>query len=497
MKHSLRKACRRQLTSTFGLTDYRPGQKAAVHALLSGRDVMCILPTGAGKSLCWQLPAVVHKGLTVVVSPLIALMRDQVQHLAAYGVAAVSLDNMMTPEERASAFAMIRQGKVRIVFVSPERLQQPGFRRLCQEMKPWLVVVDEAHCVVQWGESFRPAYGEINEFLCLLSERPVLCALTATADKGMQRSISDSLGLRRAKCILLPIIRENLVFDVRTTLNRTGDILRMIQHEPCKTVIFCRSRARTEYLAERLVSSCVNAESYHAGMDRTERIAVQQRFLEGITQVLCATTAFGLGVDIPDIRRVIHDHLPDSLIDYVQQSGRAGRDGERAECILFIEPNDLVSKTSIGKKARERMRWKPIRRWRYLRRTYRGLHRLLRVVMASNCIPAGIAKAFGKSVQPCGRCSACRKGRYVERAPSVGHMRERDIRAWILLWQREMLADKLSRRPRDLVSDADIRIAAKTFVFPESAAVRPELERLLAHFRREGMHHSDRNGISC
>lgn len=496
MKHSLKRACLRHLKDTFGLEDYRPGQKEAVHALLSGRDVMCILPTGAGKSLCWQLPAVVQEGLTVVVSPLIALMRDQVQHLTAVGVPAVSLDSLMKLDEKTAAVEMIRQEKVRIVFVSPERLQQKSFRCLCQEMKPRLMVVDEAHCVVQWGENFRPAYREIKDFLRFLPKRPVLCALTATADDTMQRAISESLGMRREKRILLPIIRENLVYNVRTTLDRTGEILRLTQRIPCKTVIFCRSRARTEQLTGLLTSSGVRAEYYHAGLERDDRIAVQQRFLEGTTQVLCATTAFGLGVDIPDIRRVIHDYLPDNLIDYVQQSGRAGRDGERAECILYIEPNDLVSKASIAKKARETLRWKPIRRWLYLRRTYQGLQRLMKVVLAEECIPAGIAAVFGKIVHPCGCCSACRKGRTVGHVPSFAHMSERNIREWILLWQRNALAERMGCYPKEVMPDEAISVAAKIFVFPENAAVRPEMERILAHFRHERMHDSGEIGIS-
>ena len=183
MKHSLKQETLRHLRETFGLTDYRPGQKAAVQALLSGRDVMCILPTGAGKSLCWQLPAVVHAGVTVVISPLIALMRDQVQHLTAIGMLAVSLDSLMSPAEKEQALSAIRSGAVRIVFVSPERLQQSSFRHLCREIQPWLIVVDEAHCIVQWGGEFRPAYRQIGDFLHGLQTRPVLCAMTATADK--------------------------------------------------------------------------------------------------------------------------------------------------------------------------------------------------------------------------------------------------------------------------------------------------------------------------
>lgn len=483
MKNSLKRECLRHLRQTFGLDDYRPGQKEAVHALLSGRDVLCILPTGAGKSLCWQLPAVVNRGLTIVVSPLIALMRDQVQHLHAIGIPAISMDSLMSPEEKEFAAEKIRTGAVRIVFVSPERLEQPRFRLLCRQAAPWLVVVDEAHCVVQWGEKFRPAYTGIAEFVCNLPKRPVLCALTATADEPMQRAIRNELGITRAKKVLLPIIRENLVYEIRTTLDKSGDVLRMCREVPCKTVIFCRSRARTEQLAGWLSTCGLSAECYHAGLGRDDRIAVQQRFMDGMLQILCATSAFGLGVDIPDIRRVIHDELPDDVIDYVQQSGRAGRDGERAECLLLLSPNDLVRKAAFRSYAGN-----PLRRlwdkYCHVRKT----DRLVRLVMTAKCIPAAIAGSFGKSVSHCGRCSACRKGRMVRYVPSYAYRKEKDIRLWLLQWQRDALASKRRCLPGQIVPDSALSTAAEKFVFPEGISAPDELERMLGHFRHESVH---------
>lgn len=493
MKYSLKRACLHHLRATFGVNAYRPGQKAAVHALLSGRDVLCILPTGAGKSLCWQLPAVVHPGLTVVVSPLIALMRDQVQHLASMGIPAISLDSLMSPEEKTVAVEMLRQGMVRIVFVSPERLQQKSFRRLCAEQSPWLLVVDEAHCVVQWGESFRPAYGEIQNFVRELPRRPVVCALTATANAAMQSAMADSLELHRPKRILLPALRPNLVYRVLTTLDRTEEILRLVQRHPCKTVVFCRSRSRTESLAAYLKGTGIEAASYHAGLERSERMAVQQIFQEGRVQILCATTAFGLGVDIPDIRRVIHDYLPDNLIDYVQQSGRAGRDEMEAECILLIEPNDLVSKAASMQKQKHD---KFLRRWLRLRKKKKELRQLLRVVLQERCIPAGISAAFGRKTAPCGRCSACRKGALTQEVPTLGGMRPHEIRAWVLLWQRDALARQRGVRPEKILPAHAIHRAARHLVFPGDVAAPAELERLLVHFRRGWTHNSDADGIT-
>ncbi len=494
MKYSLKKETLRQLRDTFGLTDYRPGQKAAVQALLSGRDVMCILPTGAGKSLCWQLPAVVHAGLTVVVSPLIALMRDQVQHLAALGIPAVSLDSLMSPEEKAQAMSAIRKGDVGIVLVSPERLQQSSFRRLCKDVPPWLVVVDEAHCIVQWGGDFRPSYQQIGDFLRCLSKRPVLCALTATADKTIQRAVMRQLSAPKMKRLILPHIRENLVYDVRTTLDRWGDILRMCQGAPCKTAIFCPSRIAAERLAQSLRDCGVSAGFYHAGMAREERMAMQERFRVGEISVLCATSAFGMGVDIPDIRRVIHAHLPADLIDYVQQSGRAGRDGQRAECIMLLEPNHLIIKARSRAKVKDG--WlKCIRQRIAKQRSWRKLEKLMTVLFASPCIVSGMAKALGQRVSPCGCCSACRKGRSLPHIPHFSGMMDWQLRLWFLRWQRGKMAEINGCRPGEILSDEALNMAAKRLVFPVQIEVPPEFERLMAYFRGERMHDDLQDGI--
>ena len=486
MKYSLKKETMRQLRDTFGLTDYRPGQKAAVQALLSGRDVMCILPTGAGKSLCWQLPAVVHAGLTVVVSPLIALMRDQVQHLAALGIPAVSLDSLMSPEEKAQAMSAIRRGDVRIVLVSPERLQQSSFRRLCKEVPPWLVVVDEAHCIVQWGGDFRPSYQQIGDFLRCLSKRPVLCALTATADKAIQRAVMRQLSAPKMKRLILPHIRENLVYDVRTTLDRWGDILRMCQGAPCKTAIFCPSRIAAERLAQSLRDCGVSAGFYHAGMAREDRMAMQESFRAGDIAVLCATSAFGMGVDIQDIRRVIHAHLPADLIDYVQQSGRAGRDGQRAECIMLLEPNDLVIKARSRAKVKDG--WlKPILQRIAKQQSWRKLEKLLTVLFASPCIVSGMAKALGQRVSPCGYCSACRKGQSLAHIPHFTGMTDWQLRLWFLRWQRDKMAQIKDCRPGEILSDEALNMAAKRLSLPSETDAPPEFERLMAYFRGERM----------
>ncbi len=497
MKHSQKRECLHHLRDTFGLSDYRPGQKAAVHALLSGRDVMCILPTGAGKSLCWQLPSVVHQGLTVVVSPLIALMRDQVQHLQALSIPAASLDSLLAPEEREAVVRRVRRGSVRILFVSPERLAQKSFRRLCAEIPPWLVVVDEAHCIVQWGDEFRPAYSQIGEFLRSLPQRPVLCAMTATADIVMQRSIRLSLGMHRMKHILLPVVRENLVYDVRTTLDGTADIIRLCLAERCKTLIFCRTRMRAERLSAILTEHGIHAAFYHAGMSREERQTVQQRFVCADNLVLCATTAFGMGVDVPDIRRIIHDEMPDGVIDYVQQTGRAGRDGKEAHCILLLEPQHLIRRADLKRKSKDNRRyWMPLRSLCRLHKKRRRLHQLLQIIMASDCIPQGLAKAFRQKTGCCGKCRACRRGRLIPHAPDIGGMKEWQTRAFLLGWQRRALAASLDILPGQVLSDVAMNVGARDFCFPPDVRAPEEMERLLAHFRYEKVHDFDSSWIS-
>ena len=299
MRTARKQQCSRVLRNTFGVSGFRPGQEQAADALLDGRDLLCILPTGAGKSLCWQLPALMMDGLTIVISPLIVLMHDQVRHLREKGIPSVHLDSLMTPAERADALDQLTRGQAKIAFLAPERLNHPEIHALCQQRPPAMVVVDEAHCVVQWGDAFRPSYQQIGQFVSSLPRRPVLCAMTATADKQLQRGIAQSLGLRHPKRIVMPVERPNLHYSVLPTVHVTDAVLRALQKIPGKAVVFCRLRARTESLAERLNRAGIPAAAYHAGLNREERSRVVQAYLSGRIRVVTATSAFGMGVDIP------------------------------------------------------------------------------------------------------------------------------------------------------------------------------------------------------
>lgn len=497
MNRKLCRVCAERLRDTFHMDSYRPGQKAAVSALLSGRDLLCILPTGAGKSLCWQLPAVVREGLTLVISPLIALMQDQVRQLGERGVAAVSINSLMPAQQRKDALAAIRTGLIKIVFVSPEMLKSHAMTSLCHDLKPWLVVVDEAHCVVEWGAEFRPAYARIGAFIQSLEARPVVCAMTATADRAMQRQITVSLNMAFPQRVMLPVIRPNLEYRVITTVNRTGTILRMLTAEPVRTVIFCRSRACTEQLALQLRSAGISAEHYHAGLEREERLRVQERFQSGETSCLAATTAFGMGVDIPDIRRVIHDALPDSVTEMVQQSGRAGRDGQPSECVILISPRDLIYRNGMLRSRKMQLKNRPIARCTAMRKHWLPLRKLLYAVMAAPCISAAFAESFGQRATRCGCCSACRNGALLKRVPPLMHMSERDMHLWLLTWQRDAIARARGVPPEEIMPRYQLHQAVRTLTIPPGSdgEVQRSMERVLDALKPISMHDRADDGI--
>ena len=460
------------LQTIFGLQGFRPGQEKAVDALLRGRDLICILPTGAGKSLCWQLPAVLHEGWTLVVSPLIALMRDQLRGLQAHGLDAVCLDSLQTEEEREASLHLLETGQTKIALVSPERLQSVRFCRAVQARPPWLMVVDEAHCVPRWGDSFRPAYAQLDQFLGDLPARPVLCAMTATADAAMRRDIARSLGMRRPKRVVLPVTRDNLRMAVNTTIHPEETILLLMEeHAGEKRVVFCRTRRETERLAALLRLEGMAAEHYHAGMDREERLAVQARFTDGKTEVLTATTAFGMGVDVPDIRCIVLSGLPDTMLDLAQQFGRAGRDGESADCVLLLDPAGLETR-------RKHLRWRRKDGWAQWHKAHRETSALLDWCLSGRCLQQGIARAFGQRCAPCGVCSAClrakRLGRFrrLTATPEIHHMRERHLRAWALRWERAEIARQSGAGRQAVMPEHVLRRAAETGIVPSGARMR-------------------------
>ncbi len=489
------RACRRTLREVFQVPGYRPGQKAAVACLLAGEDLMALLPTGAGKSLCWQLPAVVHEGLTLVVTPLIALMQDQVASLEKRGIPAVAVNSAMPPGQRREALRQVRQGKVRILFVAPERLWTADILRLCQDVPPWLLVVDEAHCVVQWGESFRPAYAEIGDFVAELPRRPVLCAMTATADRQMQLDIAQSLRMDVFRRVTLPLIRENLHYSTVTAARAEEAVLRLMRRDPCRTVVFCHRRRDTERMAALLCQAGYAADFYHAGRTAQERTQVQTHFASGALQVLATTTAFGMGVDIPDVRRVILAWIPATVTDLVQQTGRAGRDGQDAECVILVTPYDLMWKQCVLQIRQFFTRWRPLKRLQEWREGWLPTRKVLRILLGKQCIPRGLAAAFGQRVPACGTCSACRGKSPGTRPPDLMGMTGDATCLWLLNWQRKALAKQRGVRPAKIMTESDLaRLYDRQMLENEpdaevlcamtrlADAIR-EAERSISHFR--------------
>lgn len=385
----------------------------------------------------------------------------------------------MTPAERADALNQLTRGQAKIAFLAPERLNHPEIHALCQQRPPAMVVVDEAHCVVQWGDAFRPSYQQIGQFVSSLPRRPVLCAMTATADKQLQRGIVQSLGLRHPKRIVMPVERPNLHYSVLPTVHVTDAILRALQKIPGKAVVFCRLRARTESLAERLNRAGIPAAAYHAGLNREERSRVVQAYLSGRIRVVTATSAFGMGVDIPDIRLILHDHLPTNMIDYVQQSGRAGRDGETAYALLLFSPADLLRFHTRCQQIRVQHKHRPFTQYALIQREWRPYRRVLRFCLQAPCLSQGISAAFGQKSAPCGNCSACRSGAIGKEIPNIPRMTVQELYCWICscigmncIGEIHIKAGDKRTASRNCGDDAAAGESARTRdVFPLSARV--------------------------
>ncbi|MEO7001895.1 MAG: ATP-dependent DNA helicase RecQ, partial [Ktedonobacterales bacterium] len=333
------------LKRVFGYDEFLPGQRAIIEQIIAGRDGLVLMPTGGGKSLTYQLPALRLTGLTIVVSPLIALMRDQVDRLQANGVAATFINSSLDPVEAARREAAALRGELRLLYVAPERLVSPAFLTLLDETRERvglaLFAVDEAHCVSEWGHDFRPEYRQLDTLRARYPQTPML-ALTATATERVRRDILTQLRLREPFIHIASFNRPNLSYEVRPKDRASyGELLDLLRAQPdASTIIYCQSRKGVDELCQRLCDDGVQALPYHAGMENAQRTTNQDRFIRDDVTTLVATIAFGMGIAKPDVRAVIHYDLPRSLEGYYQESGRAGRDGLPAQCILFYSYGD-------------------------------------------------------------------------------------------------------------------------------------------------------------
>ena len=331
------------LKAVFGYDSFRQGQESVINAVLDGRDILAVMPTGAGKSLCYQVPAMLLSGITLVISPLISLMQDQVKALNEAGVDAAFINSSLSEKEMHDTFKNAMKGQYKIIYVAPERLMSEGFVRLAKGVEISMITVDEAHCISQWGQDFRPSYMDIAEFVNVLDKRPIISAFTATATQNVREDIICSLGLTNPYFLVTGFDRENLFFQVDKPQSKDRFILDYLdRHKGESGIIYCATRKNVDSLYTLLKKRNISVAKYHAGMRVEERKQMQDDFVFDYTSIVIATNAFGMGIDKSNVRFVIHYNMPSSMENYYQEAGRAGRDGLNSECILLFSPQDII-----------------------------------------------------------------------------------------------------------------------------------------------------------
>ena len=388
------------LKQYFGFTSFRPLQEEIIRDSLAGKDVFALLPTGGGKSLCFQLPALMRDGLTVVVSPLIALMKDQVDALQAAGVPATFLNSSLAAEESRKRLRGLHSGEFRLLYVAPERLMLSGFLQDLQRWNVQLIAVDEAHCISEWGHDFRPEYRQLAELRKLFPQVPFM-ALTATATGRVREDIVTHLKLREPKGYVASFNRPNLTYRVSAKNKPFDQLFEFLRARPQESgIVYCLSRKGTESVAERLNQNGIKAKPYHAGLTPKERSEHQELFLRDNIRVVCATIAFGMGINKPNVRFVVHYDLPKNIEGYYQETGRAGRDGLPGECVLLFSAGDAVKQTTFIDE-------KPNPQEREIAR--KQLQQMVHYAECANCRRTELLAYFGEefSADDCGACDNC------------------------------------------------------------------------------------------
>ncbi|WP_457674506.1 DNA helicase RecQ [Thiolapillus sp.] len=390
------------LQQVFGYSSFRDSQEQIIQCVAAGGDALVLMPTGGGKSLCYQIPALLRPGVGVVVSPLIALMQDQVLALRQLGVAAAALNSSLTPEQDGQIRQQLRRGELQLLYVAPERLMMPGFQALLEEIDLALFAIDEAHCVSQWGHDFRPEYIQLSALHERFPHVPRV-ALTATADEPTRREIVQRLNLEQARHFISGFDRPNIRYRVSDdSSNARQRLLRFIRldHPEQAGIVYCLSRCKVEDTAAWLREQGVDALPYHAGMSQEARARNQNRFLREDGVVMVATIAFGMGIDKPDVRFVVHMNLPKSLEAYYQETGRAGRDGEPAEALLFYNLQDVITLRQFVEQSDADELHKRIETQK--------LERMLGYCELTSCRRQALLAYFGDELaQPCGNCDTC------------------------------------------------------------------------------------------
>ena len=402
----------------FGHDSFRPGQETMVDSLLSGRDALGVMPTGAGKSMCYQVPALMMEGVTLVISPLISLMADQVAALKAAGVPAAYLNSTLTPRQMDIALERAYQGMYKIIYVAPERLETPSFLRFAQQVKIALIAVDEAHCVSQWGQDFRPVYLRIADFVTQLPVRPVMGAFTATATERVREDIIRHLRLVKPKLTTTGFDRPNLYFEVvRCAAGKKRDaaLLEVLRGKRGQAgIVYCATRKAVEDVCDMLNLQGIAASRYHAGLSDEERKANQEDFQYDRVQVMVATNAFGMGIDKSNVRFVVHYNMPRSMEAYYQEAGRAGRDGERAECILLYSGQDIITAKWMIEHNPPNEALSAAEQANVRRLDMNRLNSMIDYCTKDLCLRSYILRYFGGKTSDagCGDCGHCCSGRY-------------------------------------------------------------------------------------
>lgn len=406
------------LKKYFGYDSFREGQELLIHSILEGKDVLGIMPTGAGKSICYQIPALMLPGITVVISPLISLMKDQVRALNEAGVHAAYINSSLTESQISKALYNARCGQYKIIYVAPERLESSLFRDFAVHTDISMVTVDEAHCISQWGQDFRPSYLNILNLIQCLPNRPVISAFTATATSKVKEDIISVLSLVNPKVMITGFDRQNLYFEVKESKKKDGELLNYLNRHTAESgIIYCATRKNVDAVFELLVKRGYSVAKYHAGMGGEERKRNQDDFIYDIKPLIVATNAFGMGIDKSNVRFVIHYNMPQSMENYYQEAGRAGRDGEKADCILLYSPQDVVINQFLIDSKEVRAELDDREAYALRERDALKLRQMANYCMSKECLRAYILRYFGEEAKGgCGNCSNC-----------MGEFEEKDV----------------------------------------------------------------------
>ena len=393
----------------FGYSAFRSGQEKLVDSLLAGQDVLGIMPTGAGKSLCYQIPAIMMDGITLVISPLISLMKDQVNALVQQGVSAAYLNRSLNEAQYRKALANAVNGKYKIIYVAPERLESGSFLRFAMNAEISMIAVDEAHCVSQWGQDFRPSYLNIDSFISKLDRRPVTGAFTATATKEVKNDIIRLLDLKAPVEVTTGFDRPNLFFSVLRPQNKSAKLLGLIRERNGQSgIVYCSTRKKVEEVCGLLNNSGISATRYHAGLTDEERVKNQDDFVYDRKTVMVATNAFGMGIDKSDVRFVIHYNMPKNIESYYQEAGRAGRDGVDADCILLYAKADVNTCRYFIENIDDNEELSADQKEFFRKREEERLKQMVFYCTTGDCLRGYMLKYFGDRAKDCcGKCSNC------------------------------------------------------------------------------------------